>query len=83
MQMLNPGIAKSGHVFFDAPRGHYVLQVSGGYESDQKSFVNLNSEPRPETWIDPYKAPSAQTVEQVLGSSTRTTICGIVSNTWC
>lgn len=70
MQMLNPGVAKSGQIFFDAPRGHYLLKVSGGYESGGKStLVNLSLQPQSRTWVDPYEAPSSASVARVLGGN--------------
>jgi len=42
LQVLNPMVAKRGHVWFDAPQGYYRLQVSGGYQSGgQLAYVDL------------------------------------------
>jgi hypothetical protein len=43
MQSLNPGVAKRGMIFFDAPRGIYNLQVSGGFESSEIAVVDLTA----------------------------------------
>ncbi|MBZ5666412.1 MAG: DUF4352 domain-containing protein [Acidobacteriia bacterium] len=41
LQMLNPTVAKRGHVWFDAPRAYYKLKVSGGFESGHLAYVDL------------------------------------------
>jgi hypothetical protein len=41
LQVLNPTVAKRGHVWFDAPRASYRLRVSGGYESGHLAYVDL------------------------------------------
>ena len=40
---LNPQVATRGLVVFDLPSGHYLVKLSGGYESDATAYVNLGN----------------------------------------
>ena len=43
LDSLNPSVEKRGYIVFDVPRGrHYKLELSGGYWSSEKAFVDLN-----------------------------------------
>lgn len=42
LDSLNPGVQKHGYIVFDVPKGkHYKLEISGGYWSPDKAFVDL------------------------------------------
>ena len=42
LDSLNPEVEKRGYIVFDVPRGkHYKLEISGGYWSSDKAFVDL------------------------------------------
>lgn len=68
LKKLNPGVSSRGYVIFDAPRGYYSLEVSGGFESGKKTLINLNSEPEPqvrsEQAISPRPSEDAVTTQQ-------------------
>lgn len=42
LKELNPGVSSRGYAVFDAPRGQYTLQVSGGFESGEHALVDLS-----------------------------------------
>jgi Domain of unknown function (DUF4352) len=41
MTTLNPHVATRGLIAFDAPVGHYRVELSGGFNSDEKALVDL------------------------------------------
>jgi hypothetical protein len=66
---LNPGVSSRGYVVFDVPYGQYSLQLSGGFESGERAFVELSSSapvpslsdlytPRKAAERDDWKQPS-------------------------
>ncbi|SRR5579872_4306164 len=43
LKKLNPGVSSRGLILFDVPHGHYVLRLSGGFESGKNALVDLFS----------------------------------------
>ena len=52
MTTLNPHVVTRGLVVFDAPLGHYRVELSGGLTSNDTAFVNL---------VSPTNSPAPQT----------------------
>lgn len=44
LDSLNPGVEKRGFIVFDVPKDHtYKLEISGGYWSGEKTFVEIKT----------------------------------------